>query len=77
MGGSDASTADLKSLHHMRQVRSREFRSISGTRVDSLLVPILLSEVRKQVLLRRTEDIDASGPILTFASRFSSHLCEC
>jgi hypothetical protein len=35
-----ASTADLKSLRHQRRVLFRDFRSISGTRIVNLLVPM-------------------------------------
>jgi plasmid stabilization system protein ParE len=34
------SAADLKSLHRLPQVHPRDFRSKSGTRIKSLLVPV-------------------------------------
>jgi len=37
--------ADLKFLHHLPQARFRNFKSISGTSIKYLLVP-LVSEVR-------------------------------
>jgi hypothetical protein len=38
--------ADLKFLHRLRRVRIRNFKSMSGTRNESLPVSSLVSEVR-------------------------------
>jgi hypothetical protein len=42
-----ASAADLKSPHHERQVRLRDFRSINGTRNVNLLVPMTFRSSHK------------------------------
>ena len=40
--GAQASAADLKFLHRLRQTHFRNFKSKSGTRIICLLVPLLL-----------------------------------
>src|SRR3984893_9904350 len=44
-----ASTADLKSLQRKRRILSRDFRSISGTSIMELLVPMAFRSSQKGV----------------------------
>jgi hypothetical protein len=59
--GGLASTADLKSLHRKRRIRTRDFRSISGTGTINVLVPFLLSDVRAKVLRWRIRELRKAG----------------
>jgi hypothetical protein len=45
----EASAADLKSLHPPLQARPRDFKSISGTRIMWLLVPFYFSKLVSDV----------------------------
>jgi hypothetical protein len=42
---SPPSAADLKSLHHLLQIRFRDFKSISGTRIIKLLVLLMFPKL--------------------------------
>ena len=69
--GGLTSTADLESLHRKRRVRTRDFRSISGTGTISLLVPLLPSDVRAKLLQRRPANIGKRGTSVVILCRGS------
>jgi hypothetical protein len=51
----DASAADLKSLHHPLQTPVRDFKSISGTGIKYLQVPFVFSKLVSEVAALQDE----------------------